>query len=235
MNVIPNITKSNIKEFNISDFKTIKGEDMPENQNEYGIDNIRSVLTDTLDIVETIVDVMEDGKITIWEYPKLGGALSGNGFTIVTHIKDAITEALDLTPQERYDLVSEFTERAEKIFTFGAESGKYGTESLERGIWQLQNMINIIVRAAENGIGIEDVTLIPSLASSFSILVTDFANMAKEFMDIQINEGIVLLGIMANKIIDILSGSHIPMPAYAMINTEMIRTSHEGSNRHISI
>lgn len=181
--------------------------------NNLGIDSIKSVGDDLFDIIEKIVNVLEDGKVSIWEYPGLAGSITGNGITIVQHITDAIKESSDLTKAERLEIRTYLTKRGTEIFKFGDKQGEYGTEGIQNGIRELSNLVVIIKNAASNGIGFEDIAIIPAIASSVVGLVEGIGDMAKEFADIHISEGAILIGFMINELLDILDGVGIVFPA----------------------
>jgi len=172
-------------------------------ENKYGIESILSIQEDILDLVELGTDIYEDGEISFWEKGKIAGAITTNGFTIVTNFGSAIQEAGDLTNSEQNQIVRAFNTRALTIFTFdGTHQGDYGIEATKAFMRELKDVTKAIGSAVKDGIDISDVKEIPEIVISIGLMVGLVGQMILELKDLTFEEGMALLAAIPKHIID---------------------------------
>ena len=171
---------------------------------EIKIDNINKALEGILYIFKTIKETAGDGF-------QLGdmfvyGSLITKIIDVAKSMPDAMEEKDDLNDAEMTILIEKFTKQGLELIGIGTGKNKYGIEYTTAAFQNFADIIISVKQAALNGIGIEDVVILPVIVSKAVMIVIHAKDISNELGDLSASEIAKLLAMLAVKVLYIIKG-----------------------------
>lgn len=171
---------------------------------EIKIDNINKALEGILYIFKTIKETAGDGFQLgdVFVY----GSLVGKIIDVAKAMPEALEEKDDLNDTEMTILIEKFTEQGLKLIGIGTGANQHGTDYTVAAFQNLADIIISVKQASLNGIGVEDVVILPTIISKAVMIVVHAKDISNELGDLTASEIAKLLAMLAAKVLYIIKG-----------------------------
>jgi len=166
------------------------------------VQNIEKALSGLLVIINKIKATAGDGFqfSDIFAY----GALIDDIISVAKTLPYAMEEKKTLNDAEIEYLIGKFSAEGLKLIGIGTGANKYGTEYTELAFMNLADIIILVKEALKNGIGIEDLAVLPFIVAKTVSIIMKTSEVGKELSDLTAEEIAKLLAMLAAKILYII-------------------------------